>query len=354
MGEQMRFRAMAPGDAMPSAVFHQADGTVMHTHALGGAYLLICFVGMALSDQALRRVRTLSRRPVARARLLLVWPGPLPAVDQGPHSLFDPERRAASRFGAARLDAPPDAPCPSFLALFDPMSRLITARHLTRDSDVGQILEMLEQMPPPALCTGRPLQAPVLYLPRVFAPELCARLIAQYRERERDLTGVMRHVGGQTIGVHDPAFKRRRDYLVRDQTLIARIQARFRAAVLPELKKAFGFTATRMERYLVGCYSAADTGHFAPHRDNTTPATAHRRFAISINLNDDFEGGAVTFPEYSPEGFRAPAGTALVFGCGLMHAVAPVTQGARFAFLPFVHDEAAARMRQSCHHSKAG
>ncbi len=75
-----------------------------------------------------------------------------------------------------------------------------------------------------------------------------------------------------------------------------------------------------MERYLVGCYDAAEGGHFSPHRDNTTPGTAHRRFAISINLNDDFEGGEVSFPEYGPRGF---------------------------AFLPFVYDNAAAAIREA-------
>ena len=344
----MRFRALSPGDSMPPAAFHQADGQVMTTHALGGAYLLICFIGTALPDPAMQLVQKISRAFAASAQLLFVWPGPPRAIDPGPRSVFDPERRAAIRFGAARLDAPADAPCPAFLALFDPMSRLVAARHLLQDKDMDHILQALAQMPPPARCTGRPLQAPVLYLPRVFAPALCARLIAGYHDGARALTGVMRHIGGQTIGVHDPAFKRRRDYLVRDPALIATIQARIRAAVLPELKKAFGFTATRMERYLVGCYSAGDAGHFAPHRDNTTPATAHRRFAISINLNDDFEGGAVSFPEYGPDGFRAPTGTAVVFGCGLMHAVAPVTQGARYAFLPFVYDEAGAKIRQAC------
>ncbi len=346
----MRFRAMAPGDCMPPAAFLETDGAVVTSNALGGSYLMICFIGTGLSDQAMQMVQDTVARLAARANLLLVWPGPPRPVRKGPRSVFDPERQAAMRFGAARLDAPPDAPCPSCLALFDPMSRLITARHLLRDTDMDQALATLDALPLPDLCTGRPVQAPVLYLPNVFSPELCARLVSGYHAAHRDLTGVMRHRDGQTIGVQDPGFKRRRDYLISDQALISQIQARIRRAVLPELKKAFSFTATRMERYLVGCYSAEDSGHFAPHRDNTTPATAHRRFAVSINLNDDFEGGAVSFPEYSSDGFRAPAGAAVVFGCGLMHTVAPVTKGARFAFLPFIHDEAAARLRQP-HHS---
>ena len=43
--------------------------------------------------------------------------------------------------------------------------------------------------------------------------------------------------------------------------------------------------------------AAEDVGHFRPHRDNGQGLTAHRRFAVSINLTGDFEGGAVGFPE---------------------------------------------------------
>jgi predicted 2-oxoglutarate/Fe(II)-dependent dioxygenase YbiX len=74
-------------------------------------------------------------------------------------------------------------------------------------------------------------------------------------------------------------------------------------------------------------------------------ATAHRRFAVSINLNDDFDGGGVSFPEYSPRPFKPPAGGALVFSCAMMHAVSPMVRGRRLACLPFVYDEAAAAAR---------
>ena len=63
-----------------------------------------------------------------------------------------------------------------------------------------------------------------------------------------------------------------------------------------------------MERYIVACYAAEEGGHFRAHRDNTTKGTAHRRFAVSINLNDDFDGGEVSFPEYGPRELQAAAG----------------------------------------------
>jgi predicted 2-oxoglutarate/Fe(II)-dependent dioxygenase YbiX len=102
-----------------------------------------------------------------------------------------------------------------------------------------------------------------------------------------------------------------------------------------------------MERYIVACYSAEDGGHFRPHRDNTTKGTAHRRFAASVNLNADFDGGEITFPEYGPRGFRPSVGGAVVFSCSLLHAVARVTRGRRYAFLPFLYDDAASRIREA-------
>ena len=129
--------------------------------------------------------------------------------------------------------------------------------------------------------------------------------------------------------------------------MIREVLRRFNRAVNPELAKAYQYKATQMERFLVGCYRAEDSGHFAPHRDNTTKGTAHRRFAVSINLNDAFEGGEIGFPEYGPKSFKLPTGTACVFSCSLLHQVSPVTAGERYAFLPFLYDDAAAKIREA-------
>jgi predicted 2-oxoglutarate/Fe(II)-dependent dioxygenase YbiX len=102
-----------------------------------------------------------------------------------------------------------------------------------------------------------------------------------------------------------------------------------------------------MERYIVACYAAEHGGHFRAHRDNTTKGTAHRRFAASINLNDDFDGGEISFPEYGPRSFKPPVGGAVVFSCSLLHTVSRMTRGRRYAFLPFLYDEDAAKIRQA-------
>ena len=120
----------------------------------------------------------------------------------------------------------------------------------------------------------------------------------------------------------------------------------------PEILKVFQFEVTRIERYIVACYDAADGGYFRPHRDNTTSATAHRRFAVSINLNaEEFEGGDLRFPEFGRQTYRPPTGGAVVFSCSLLHEATPVTRGTRYATLPFLFDEAANALREQHAHT---
>ena len=102
-----------------------------------------------------------------------------------------------------------------------------------------------------------------------------------------------------------------------------------------------------MERYIVGCYRAGEGGYFRSHRDNTTKGTAHRRFAVTINLNStDYEGGELRFPEFGQRTYKPPTGGAIIFSCSLLHEALPVTRGTRYAFLPFLYDEAAAQLRE--------
>jgi predicted 2-oxoglutarate/Fe(II)-dependent dioxygenase YbiX len=188
--------------------------------------------------------------------------------------------------------------------------------------------------------------APVLVLPRLLEPEFCRHLIGLYEARGGEESGFMREVGGRTVGVLDAAHKRRRDYSIEDEGVQAALRARIQRRLVPEIAKAFQFRVTRIERYIVACYDAAEGGHFRAHRDNTTKGTAHRRFAVSVNLNDGFEGGELWFPEFGPRRYRPPAGGAVVFSCSLLHEATPVTRGVRYATLPFLYDDAAARLRE--------
>lgn len=189
--------------------------------------------------------------------------------------------------------------------------------------------------------------APVLLVPRVLEPELCRHLVALYDAKGGEESGFMREVDGKTMGVVDPAHKRRADMTIEDEDLRRALMVRVHNRLVPMIERAFQFRPTRMERYIVACYDSVVGGHFRAHRDNTTKGTAHRRFAVSINLNaEEFEGGDLAFPEYGPRLYRPPTGGAVVFSCSLLHEARPVTQGRRFAFLPFLYDDAAAAIRE--------
>jgi len=189
--------------------------------------------------------------------------------------------------------------------------------------------------------------APVMTVPNLLEPELCRRLIDLYEADGGEDSGFMRDVGGKTRLVLDPRHKVRRDHLIEKPDLARQLNLRIIRRLAPMIRRAFQFEATRVERLIVACYEAATGGHFRAHRDNTTRGTAHRRFAVTVNLNaEEYEGGDLRFPEFGQRLYRAPTGGAIVFSCALLHEATPVTRGRRFAFLPFLYDEEGAKLRE--------
>lgn len=233
------------------------------------------------------------------------------------------------------------------VVIIDPSMRIIGAEPANR---VGEVLERVASFGPPDQHALVPLTAPILIVPRIFEPGFCRQLIELYEEVGGALTGVMEIRDGKTVGVFNDV-KRRRDALIPDGPLQERFRDRLLHRLFPEIEKAFQFRATQIERYIVACYDAAEGGFFRPHRDNTTPGTAHRKFAVSINLNSDFEGGNLCFPEFGSRIYRPPAGGAVVFSCSLLHEATPVTKGRRYATLPFLYDDEGGRIRAANLHT---
>jgi predicted 2-oxoglutarate/Fe(II)-dependent dioxygenase YbiX len=253
----------------------------------------------------------------------------------GQRWMFDPENAVGPQFHSG-----PAAPA---WFLLDPHLRLLASTPVAAPAPV---FDLIARLPPPAEHAGLPLVAPVMIVPRVFEPELCRRLIAYYEEKGGQPSGVMRDIGGKTVGVLD-SMKRRRDVFVNDDGFRRELMSRLERNLVPMIQRAFQFKVTRLERYLVACYDAEEGGWFNAHRDDETLGTAHRRFAVSINLNaEEFEGGDLRFPEFGPRTYRPPTGGAVVFSCSLQHAAGKVTRGRRYAFLPFLFDEEGARIRE--------
>ncbi|TWB73548.1 2-oxoglutarate-Fe(II)-dependent oxygenase superfamily protein [Nitrospirillum amazonense] len=231
-----------------------------------------------------------------------------------------------------------------FWLLLDPTLRVLMAAPA---AEADRVMSAVAALPSPDLHAGMAVQAPVLVVPRVFEPDFCRLLIALHQDRGGLDSGVMNEVDGRLVGVYDYSRKRRRDYFMEEEALCQAATQRIARRLLPQVRQAFAFEATRMERHVVACYDAAEGGYFRPHRDNTSAGTAHRRFAVTLNLNtEDYEGGELRFPEFGPHTYRAPTGGAVVFSCSLLHEALPVTRGRRYAYLPFLFDEAGERQQR--------
>jgi predicted 2-oxoglutarate/Fe(II)-dependent dioxygenase YbiX len=176
-------------------------------------------------------------------------------------------------------------------------------------------------------------QAPVLLIENVLSPEYCDRLI-RFWDSQKKVYGIVGTAKGG-IQTYDTTIKRRTDVAVEDPAVRGELETLIQRRVLSEIKKAFHFVVRSGETMKIGCYEAEQEGFFHAHRDNNDPAVAHRRFAMSLNLNDAFEGCAVRFPEFPGAEYRPRVGEALVFSCSLLHEVLPVTKGRRFGLFGF-------------------
>ena len=345
---------LVPGDP---ATWFEARSSIRPTFSfdnLGGRYIVLSFFGSASRPQASAMLDEFARNHARFDILNACFCGV--SIDPGDEKLarfrqqypgifcfWDFDRAVSSAYGAVV-----DSNFIPHTLIIDPSMRVVAT--LPEGASAGEaharvILELLAKMPP---VTSLMHHAPALCLPGVFEPDLCQALIAAYEATGGRELGVLREVDGRTVRVHDHSQKRRSDCTLTDPSLLAAVDSRLRRRVFPEITRAFQFHPTRIERYNVACYDAADGGHFRAHRDDSTRGSAHRRFAVTLNLNaNGYEGGDLRFPEYGFRTYRAPTGGAIVFSCTMLHEVRPVTRGKRYAFLPFIYDEAAARIRDA-------
>jgi predicted 2-oxoglutarate/Fe(II)-dependent dioxygenase YbiX len=183
--------------------------------------------------------------------------------------------------------------------------------------------------------------APVLTVPNVLSPADCRAVIARWHKEGHEAGSVMSMVDGKMVERQYDGVKKRRDHLLSDPAVRKPLMAMVARRLGPEVNKAFCFGSFRFDRVLIACYDCDRGDYFRAHRDNTTPATAGRRFALTLNLNsDEYEGGELMFPEYGDYRYKPPTGAAVVFACSLLHEALPVTRGQRFALLSFLLDPA--------------
>lgn len=344
-----------PGEAMPHIGVTTSFGPESAFGTLAGRYILLCVHGKAsvpVAHEALAAVvKNLPQHNWDHRALVAVSCDPADSdhvlvseISQKALVIWDFTREAVGAWGLVRQTPAGDELMLGFI-LLDPNLRVVNSWSLSNYKDA---LAAFATLPKPDEYAGVPLHAPVLVVPRVFEPEFCQRLIRYYHEAGNKESGISRDIDGKTQNVEVPDFKRRRDSLITDPALAGAVKERIWTRLLPQIKKVFQFEVTQLERYLVACYDATSGGFFKPHRDDTTRGTLHRRFACTLNLNaEEYDGGDLRFPEFGSRTYRAPTGGAVIFSCSLLHEATPVTRGARYAFLPFMYDDAALKVRMA-------
>ncbi len=346
---------LSPGDPLSSILVRTTPNPRYSLDSVAGRHVLLCFIGGTRAPGAHAFLEQLYRSDDlfddSRACCFIVINDPQDEAagaiaDRYPgiRVIWDTDFALAKRFDCiARGEGSTQVHLTSFI--LDPGMRVSDVLPFEKTQDhFATLRERLTALPHPADNAG---WAPVLLAPNIIEPELCRAFIAYAQREGLEDSGYMKTdpATGNTVMVVDHHHKKRSDCSIEDTDLRTALQQRIKQRLVPQIERAFQFKVTRMERYLVARYDAGSGGWFRPHKDNTTLGTAHRRFAVSINLNADFTGGDLRFPEFGPRTYRPPMGGAVVFSCSLLHEATPVTSGTRYCTLPFLYDEAAAAMR---------
>jgi peroxiredoxin len=354
---EMRDRPLGLGEPAPWFEAHTTFNARFAMASLGGRFVALVFLGRASAPPCQSFIEQMAgaslpdnddvcvRFAVTRAAEDQLDPAVAAAFPKA-RVFLDSDGHVSGLYGALdpRAASAEQGYRPHWVIL-DPMLRVFARGSIERP-DV--FIAAFNALPSPGdhARNNAELWAPVLLVPRILEPDLCRTLIAVYENGRPSVSGFMRTENGRTVGRLDPSFKRRSDVTIEDPALRSALVRRIHSRLVPEIRKSFQFSVTRIERYIVARYSAEDSGFFKAHRDNTTAGTAHRRFAVTINLNaEDHDGGELRFPEFGPRRYKAPTGGAIVFSCSLLHEALPVTRGLRYATLPFLYDDEAAAVR---------
>jgi hypothetical protein len=203
-------------------------------------------------------------------------------------------------------------------------------------------MQQIDQMKTTEDSRWFPVHAPVLIIPNVLSREECGQLIHAFETggpfvvSEDDRQSQQ---GDYKMPIYEHDRQDRVDHMIQDPGMLEFLTERIGSRINPLIKKAFAFEVNRRESLHIARYVGKRGGHPMGHRDNTGPETAYRRFALSMNLNDDYEGGEVVFREFNAHGYRGEPGTALVFSSSLLHEVQETTQGVRYNLISHLFSE---------------
>jgi predicted 2-oxoglutarate/Fe(II)-dependent dioxygenase YbiX len=319
-------------------------------HVSAGRWVVLSFLGSPANPRAMAEIAGLLRASSSLGEdhvvIGCVFTGPpddiaaLAAISSNKlFFLADYDGAISRSFGAHEMPR---------TVVLDPMLRAVA--DIAWDMPQGHaetVGNVLRGLPAVDDSAGVPMFAPALMIPRVFSFEICDFLVQFYEQQGGVDSGFQFDVAGKTTTLSDWRLKRRSDVAVAAPEVRDLVRGQIVRRLLPSIEQYFQFRATRMDRCIVACYDSEVGGHFHRHRDNVNAGAQHRRFAVSINLNNNFEGCDLMFPEFGRKVYRPSEGGALVFSCGALHQVTPVTKGRRYAFLAFLYGEEDARKREA-------
>ena len=165
---------------------------------------------------------------------------------------------------------------------------------------------------------------PYLLVENVLSPLLLSKIQLYYE------SNVNKH---QT---HSTSTKNRH-HLHPGKQLEIEIDNKLSRSLFPEIRKIFNFDVNYRELYKICSYDAETNGRFHAHRDTPSPYQ-HRRYAMSLFLNDNYEGGEFELPEYNLK-IKPKANCALIFPGICSHKVNQVTNGSRRVIITFFCSE---------------
>jgi predicted 2-oxoglutarate/Fe(II)-dependent dioxygenase YbiX len=332
---------LRPGDRSPNLTFPDLDGKSrsMYLEVFGGPIIIAVapdpdagpskdvMAGLAKHATAFDRV--------GAHRFVLTTNAPKSKIDPDALVMIDPYGDGMRLFrpflGASTEEA---SRSKGSIALLDPNQRLVEVFTVegTRDP-AGEAAKRAAEIAKvwAADPTRLDRAAPVMILDKLISDALRAELIARWEADNAEGT-----VSDGFKNISDPSVKRNREHVVTDPEVQRRVAQEIGPRVVNEIQKVFNYRLPlRFEMLTVLGYDSSREDFFGPHRDNLR-SNQRRRFALSLNLNDGYEGGELVFPEYAPHKFAPPPGAGAVFSCELLHRALPVKSGRRLVLTTFL------------------
>jgi predicted 2-oxoglutarate/Fe(II)-dependent dioxygenase YbiX len=338
------------GDPVPWFSAPLVTGGSFDLHVSAGRWVVLSFLGSPANPRAMAELAELASASASLSEdhaiigcVFTAQPDDIASLAAISNSklfcLADYDGAITRAFGAQEMPR---------TVVLDPMLRAVA--DIAWDIPQGHaqtVRNVLGGLPAVDDSAGVPMFAPALMVPRVFSFEICDFLVQFYDQQGGVDSGFQFDVAGKTTTLSNWKLKRRSDVAVAAPEVRELVRGQIVRRLVPAIEQFFQFRATRMDRCIIACYDSEVGGHFHRHRDNVNVGAQHRRFAVSINLNNNFEGCDLMFPEFGRKAYRPSEGGALVFSCGALHQVTPVTKGRRYAFLAFLYGEEDVKKREA-------